>query len=287
MSNIPEQAYQASRERLTFSPIAYTQGAAHAINFLFKSYDYGNTRGFVNSVQRTGGSVTLPLPTNIQDSFQVKVGANELTLLGGIAAEVISGGGKANLEGLAAATGTSGKGEEGPTAGDVISNAQAAAGFFGRNALDALGIGGAAGGISVASGNAINPHVALQFDGVDLKTHTFTWVLAPSSQAESYTIQRAINAFKVAMLPSYGNGGGSAVGRALLDYPDIVEIGFSGLDIAYYYRFKRCMINSFNVNYSPNGVGILAGGRPASVQLELTVTESEIHTKEDYRGNFA
>ena len=263
----------------------YSPNSMHNINFLFKEYKYGEgTEGF-STVGRTNASISLPLPANLVDSFSVQVGGFELGATGAMAANALSGGDvSGDVAGAFNNAVSNFKGSDGDTSAiaTAVSGLQAASGFFARNALEALGFGGVAGGISVAGGDAINPHVALKFDGVNLKTHSFTWNLAPKNEAESDEIQNIISQFKKAMLPSYGLGGGGPVGRALLKYPDIVDIGFSGLDVPYYFQFKRCMINSFNVNYTPNGPGILRGGRPASVQIELQVTETEIHTKEDY-----
>jgi hypothetical protein len=282
----PEQARESAHDlNYRIRSHAYTDNAAHAINFKFSKYSYGvggaGVGGFSNFA-RTQASVSLPLPANIQDSFSVQVGAFEMGAMGALAADALSGGDIADnaVKGFRTALGnTEGNQESLATA---VSTLQAGAGFFARNALDSLGFGNVSGGVSVASGDAVNPHVALKFDGVDMKSHTFTWNLAPKNKKESDELANCIAAIKKAMLPSYGLGGQGAVGKALLAYPDIVEISFTGLDQYYYYKFKKCMIKSFNVNYTPNGPAVLEGGRPAAVQLELSVTEAEIHTKEDY-----
>lgn len=301
MAETPRQSQtpEAARDRFANENFrvrqeSYTADAAHAINFMFKQYQYGEggegVRGFSNFA-RTSASVSLPLPANLQDSFSVQVGAFEMGSMGALAADALSGASVGDDIGTAfrAAMNASSSGGDGADKSAVsegvstaISSLQAASTFFGRNALDELGFGGVAGGVSVAGGNAINPHVALKFDGVDMKSHTFVWNLAPRNARESEDLARIISQFKRAMLPSYGLGGAGAAGRALLNYPDIVEISFSGLDTEYFYKFKKCMIKSFDVNYTQNGPAILQGGRPAAVQMTLAVTEAEIHTREDY-----
>lgn len=280
-ASTPEERRTASYEtNYRIRSHSYTENASHAINFKFKAYRYGQsgggTSGF-STVGRTTASVSLPLPTNLQDSFSVQVGAFEMGSMGALAADALSG---ADVAGDIKRAVNEATNKDGAAA--ALSSIQAASTFFARNALDELGFGGIAGGISVAGGTAINPHVALKFDGVDMKSHTFVWNISPKNAAESAELSNIIAAFKKAMLPSYGLGGNGAASKALLEYPDIVEIGFSGLDTTYFYKFKKCMIKSFNVNYTPNGPGILQGGKPGSVQMELSVTEAEVHTKEDY-----
>jgi hypothetical protein len=68
----------------------------------------------------------------------------------------------------------------------------------------------------------------------------------------------------------------------MFQYPSMVDIFFVGIDSEHYFFFKTCMVQSFNTNFTPNGMAVLRGGRPAMVQMQLTVIETDIHTAEDY-----
>jgi hypothetical protein len=48
--------------------------------------------------------------------------------------------------------------------------------------------------------------------------------------------------------------------------------------------FKTSMIQGFNVSYTPHGLAIVKGGKPAMVSLSMNLVEADIHTAEDYGG---
>ena len=93
------------------------------------------------------------------------------------------------------------------------------------------------------------------------------------------------------MAPSYASFGGAGgesrtLSRSLLNYPDMVEIAFTGIDQNYFYYFKPAMINNFSVDYAPGGIALNKGGRPSVMNITMSVTESEIHTRESYIEDF-
>jgi hypothetical protein len=44
------------------------------------------------------------------------------------------------------------------------------------------------------------------------------------------------------------------------------------------------MVQGFTVNYTPNGLALVKGGKPAIVGLNMTLVEADIHTSEDFGG---
>jgi hypothetical protein len=42
------------------------------------------------------------------------------------------------------------------------------------------------------------------------------------------------------------------------------------------------MIDNFDFNYSPQGMAVLRGGKPAIVTMGISLKEMDIHTAEDY-----
>ena len=288
-SNLPSAIIAKNRQNSTFTSYQYPSIInGHNIVLMFKSYDYNSSAsGVINqsTISDTGASVVLPLPSNLEDTYSVKVGPYEMGASGALAADAFSGQGRdaisKSLRG--AAEGGGSEAAQGGVA-NLLNNMQSAAAFAGRNLLDELPVGGVAGAVDLSSGSAVNPHVALKFDGVDLKTHNFEWGLSPRNEAEADNIKRLVNFIRSRMLPEFGNAtgeNGSAIDRALLKYPDLVYIFFMGVDQSYFYYFKPCMINSFTANYTPNGVALNRGGKPAFVNIRMTLTESRIHTRED------
>jgi len=64
----------------------------------------------------------------------------------------------------------------------------------------------------------------------------------------------------------------------------MVDIYFFGIDSDYFIRFKTCMVQSATFNYTPQGLAVMKGGKPAAVSLSLQLMETDIHTAEDYNG---
>lgn len=267
-----------------------SSAGVHSIVLVFKNYEYDTerlsrrTRATVASV---GNTVVLPLPTNLTDTYNVQVGSYELGGVGALAADLASRGSVGD-----AITGTKDalvrEGQN--VANDIIngnfsglySNFQAATAFGMRNFLDALPVGGINQGLSVGTGRAVNPHIALTFDGVGLKSHQFNWNLSPRNAQEAETIKNIIDCIKKAMLPSYWkDNSDNAFRRALLEYPDIVEIFFTGVNPNYLFHFKPALIQDFTVDYAPNGIALNRGGKPSFINMSLSLTEATIHTRED------
>ena len=119
------------------------------------------------------------------------------------------------------------------------------------------------------------------FQGVGLRTHNFTWKLAPASRTETQLLSRVINSFRGSMLPERG------ASNLTLKYPDEVDIFIGGSAIEHLYHFKRAVVRNFSANYAPDGTPSFFrdGGAPTSVQLQLDLMETEIHTREDYEPN--
>ena len=283
--NTVESVTARARQANTQAQFQYPSNPApHNIVFVFKPYTYGGTSGVVRSVSSVSGAVALPLPTNLQDTYSVKIGEYELGASGALVAQGLDSGavtGQQALEDLNAIGDNLQSSDS--TIGNLLSNAQAASRFFGRNFLDALPIGGVGGGVDIGTGTAVNPHIALKFDGVDLKTHNFQWVLSPKNESEAASIRDITRYVRQQMAPSYPVAGpGTAIGRNLLEYPSLVEISFVGVNQDYFYYFKPAMIGNFTVNYAPNGIALNRGGRPAVVTINMTVTEARIHTREDF-----
>ena len=268
----------------------------NAIMFNFKSYTYDGTLNSTVRGAKTTASVVLPLPSNLTDTYSIQVGPAQLGSTGAAVLDVAQGiqaNGVSSVvqEGLAQAS------EMGAAAaklvtGDADINSLFGAGsaikYFARSAVDNV-FPGAGLALDVATRTAINPHATLNFDVVNLKEYTFNWSLAPKNSADSTRLVNIVNKFKDHFLPEYEEikgftGSTSSFGRALLKYPDLVEISLLGVDENYYFSFtKPGMISDFVTNYTPQGQAILKGGRPAFIDMSITFKEASIRTRQNYR----
>ena len=243
----------------------------HSIMLNFSSYS-SDKRGTIKANPGTD-SIALPIPTNLVDTFQMKVGSYELGVAGK-AAQSAASMTQSYFSGNSTAL----------RAKDAVQYAAGIAAKMGLTAttriVEALGGESVIKGAESGLGAMQNPYVALTFDGIDLKSHQFEWTLAPESAADSENLRSIINHIKMHVTPGYKLGY-----RAFLAYPSVVDIFFIGSEEGYMYNFKRCMVNSFSANYAGGGAAaFVEGGRPAVVTLSMSLTEMEIWTTDEFGG---
>ena len=263
----------------------------HAMILNFKTYDYGNSS---HARLMNAESIVLPLPKTLQDNLNIKVGADELGILGSLAAggmdslSDFSGMGDVGAKFKSMFSKTTSE-VEAVSAVDTIADAAGVAGdtalFLARAGLGAIAPD-IAKGMGAGQGVAINPYATLVFSGVDLKTHSFEWLLSPDTPEEAETLRKIIERIQNNITPEMQGvsitGGNETLSRGLLRYPSMVDCFFHGIDSNYFYQLKTSMISQFNVDYTPNGIALNRGGKPSAVRLTMTMTEAAIHTKADY-----
>lgn len=133
------------------------------------------------------------------------------------------------------------------------------------------------------AGSILNPKETLAFEGVNLRSHSFSWELYPESRDESDRINDIIRLLKTKILPET-TGFGEFFQGSILKYPSVMDIDLVGVDANYFVRYKTSMVNSLAVQYGTgDDVPILRGGKPAAVSFSMDFTELEIETAEDYR----
>lgn len=265
-----------------------TPDADYGMLLIFREYQYqkSSERGFS---QLDGANATdtifLPLPANITDTFQVRVQRFDQGTTGDVVSSLLSDIdiNKLGVTDLAGAI-VSGVAKnlpnlEGGTIGEIVSNIDKDLAFLVRKGVDNV-LPNQGRNIDAGTGTFINPKAALSFEGVEMKTHSFDWSIAPKSPAESENLRLIIDTIRKNMLPTYVNT--NVIQRAMFKYPAMVDIFFVGIDQMYYFYFKTCMVQQFTTNFSPNSIAVLKGGRPAMVQMTLNVIETDIHTAEDY-----
>jgi len=271
---------------------------AHATLMRFFEYSYGGDKG---SIETPLAEILLPLPKQIQDSFKINVGGNELGVFaaGALQAADNLGGEGGAIDMTKALAGAAAGGAEklgaalarGVT-GDFsmfkegMAKAADAAGFLASTGLAKVAPD-IANGIGAGRGTAVNPFQTLVFKGVDLKIHSLEWLLSPESEQESIELKKIIRTLQRMVLPKTdaaigeGNMGITALDKGLLKYPAMCNIFLQGLDQNYYFKFKTSMISNLSIDYSPNGVAPLKGGKPSAVRITMTLNEAYIHTASD------
>lgn len=283
----------AARRQNTITELSFPLDLGpHAIIFNFSEYSFDRETRVQNSVMKS--SIALPIPANLQDSFKVRLSSNELGFLGAASTQAA-----AMIKELAGAgvdptkmdmTLLSDKLKEYTKAGDDWNDAMTRTAL--KNALMSINSSSVK-GIEIGKGIVTNPHIALSFDGIDLKSHSFEWTLMPRNAQESKRIKDIIRTISRNILPKYANLNEDIVSadspflsRIFLKYPNVVDIFFLGTESGYLYHFKRAMVADFTVDYAGAGeIAFLENGRPAAVKLQLALTETEIHTRDDFEDD--
>lgn len=263
--------------------------AKYGMLFMFQKYDYNSTNRIITFTGGTPqrGSIILPLPQDgLKEATGISLSEENLGLVGGLFASGASATASGGLSGLLDQaykefTGTA-KTFEGVT-NDLSATIKATAGGVARYAGRRLP-GGIGQGISVGTGVAANNFTALAFNNVSLRDHTFSWRFFPEDEEESRIITQIRNRFQVASHPSYTLGNNSVISRALLSYPNLV-LPYILIDQSqlYYYQMKPCLISNVTFAYrADGGMALLKGGKPAVIEMSVTMKETSIWTAEDY-----
>ena len=243
---------------------------AHAFLMNFVDYSFDGDTGSSSTTL----SVAFPLPgSGIVDQAAVQYNATDTGPLGAALATV---GGEAIEKFTNAGT------EAGDTQNakevdynELTKNILGLGGAIVRDALPAVAKNAA----DLSSGTAVNPHIALLFQAVGLKTFNLTWKFAPRTQDESDSLKGIIKSMQKAIHPEFV----TQENNFFLKYPNQVDCYYQGSG-DYLHFFKRAAVTQFQVNYQPEGGNVLFAGTGAPTFVELTMgfQEVEIWTAEDY-----
>ena len=255
--------------------------STHYMALQFYRYNFTDTSFQDRTLHNT---ILLPVPLQLVEAINVNYNEASLGAVGGAISDLIAQGNLGNIADAAQNT-LEGAKDLASAAMDVAKGGSITNMIKQQN--NNLGIvsmgfrngdGAVAAGLNRFFGSAPNPHITALFQGVGLRTHQFQWKLAPASVEESDTLADIINSMRAAMLPKRGKG------NLTLKYPDECEIYIMGTDVDYMYHFKTAVIKSMNTNFAPDGVLSFFGktGAPTAVTLDIQLTETTIHDREDY-----
>jgi|TARA_B110000908_G_scaffold38687_1_gene46591 hypothetical protein len=219
-------------------------------------------------------SVAFPIPiTGMIDKHDLRYNSTDLGVMGAGASSMVDKI-KENFD----ASGQPEKSTAGTEKVDfkqLVADGIKAGAALGRGMLGAE-IGG---GIDQALGNTVNPQVALLFQGVNLKTFTFTWKFAPDNLDQSIKLKNIIKKIKSLIYPNFVGANG---GNLYLEYPSQVDLFYMGSADHMHY-FKRAACTAMEVNYAPDGAAFMENqGAPAIIDVTMTFQESEIWTGGDF-----
>jgi len=225
-----------------------------------------------------GSLIALPIPANLSTGYGAVYGQQGLGVLGAESKRIVEQGG-----GVGAAI------KEVRDSGieTVVEQAKALAA---SSSVEVAGIlaaavgGPLAGGVTAGlagigvgalrgAGLAVNPHLAVLFEGMNFRSHTFNYKFSARDQGESASLADIITTFKSAMHPTADAG-------AFFEYPDEFLISFP--QDVYLFKIGTSVLTSFNIDYTPDGGSYFhQNGAPVSVSMSLQFTELDILTKQE------
>jgi len=259
------------------------QGLKSNSNFL------NNASGENRSIQlasrqsvRTGVTISLYMPPQVQVQYQVKYADQQIGSLAQIgmqAIEAFRGGSsvKASLTNLKDASG--GNVREG------LTNSL-------NSTLDTLAPGARA-LQQIDSGKVVTPRMEMMFEGVGRRSFSFTFDFLPKSEAEAKTVEQIIYTFKENMMPSYTN----ATTRREMEIPNTFDIQYMYQDTenGFINKISECFLTTVDVQYggdrftaherSTTGKGD-SGAPPQKSKITLSFTELETLSKEMIKQGF-
>ena len=252
-------AIQRASNKIGFGDLPSMQFPDHIsekyyMAFKFQRYERPSphTKSELNFVQ----AFALPLPKGLRESFDIAVAEGPQGMAGGIADVTQLG-----LSG-------------GLTAQGATNAAMALA--YGKMVQATGDIGSA---VAQGIGAVPNPHVQALFSGIPLRTHRFEWTFSPRNANESQQLMNLLKAMKAYSLPSY-----SSLGTAALAYPFLCQPEIKINNSAQLIKFQPCLIQSIELNYSPQGIPAFFEGtsHPAFIECSITMLETQIQTSRDY-----
>ena len=234
-------------------------------------------------IKKRRGVVSLPMQPGISESNSVGwgddklnplqiAGANVAGRMMDAGADLLTGGGF-DLTGLMQSVGTTAK-----SAGSAVTPELIKA-FFAQQALGANIIGR-------STGLTINNNLEVLFNGPNLRTFNYNYRFTPREPKEADKIKQIIRFFKKSMAPK------RSTSRIFLKSPNVFKLKYTfknGDSHPFLNNIKICAMNSFTVDYTPDGSystyeddGGRGDGSMTSYQVSLGFMEMTPIYNDDY-----
>jgi hypothetical protein len=222
-----------------------------------------------NYTSRIIGKVFLPIPGGISDTNAVTWGGDEMTPLEKSLAEFAN---SFITEGASAAA---------DTAGTQLGNVQKSSSDL-RTGVAAIFTSQAVGKSNILSrtkGAVFNPNMELLFSGPTLRPFNFTFKLSARGTKDRDQIRQIIRFFKQGMAVQRTQS------QLFLKAPHTFKIRYlhKNKDHSYLNLIKECALQSFTVNYTPEGNYMtFADGMMTSYEISMQFQELEPIFNDDY-----
>jgi hypothetical protein len=217
------------------------------------------------------GTAILPIPAGISDTNSVAWSDDRMNALEASAAAVALGfiaeGGEGGATALEKVIGGV------SNASEEVKKALAAAFTSSATGTSTAGI------LGRTTGAIINPNLELLFNAPSLRPFNFTFKLSARSKKEAEAIRSIIRFFKQGMSPIRTES------NLFLKAPHTFQLEYlhRGASHKYLNKFKECALQSFSVDYTPEGqYATFTDGAMVSYQITMQFSELEPVFNDDY-----
>jgi hypothetical protein len=133
-------------------------------------------------------------------------------------------------------------------------------------------------------GLALNPVNQFLFDGIDFRSYQMAFTFTPYSREEAKTVREIIKVFRTYALPKITNG---AAGMFFIPPGTFnVEFLFNGKENKFITKVAESVIESIDVNYSPNGWAAHEDGSPVQTVVTINFKEIELIDRKKVLAGF-
>ena len=222
--------------------------------------------------KRLEKSIALYMPPNVQVSYDVKYGDQEvgaLAMSGAAAIDAITseGGTRSKVSGVVEALLGAGMKE------GIQSMA--------AKSLDAIAPG-AETLINLSRGSVVTPRMEMMFEGVGRRSFSYTFMFIPKSEQEALVVEDIIQHFKFYAMPKYSN----PTTKREMDIPGTfdIEYMYKGNRNNFLNRVHTCFLQQVQVQYGADRYTAYEettgnrgrGNPPQKSQITLNFTELEV-----------
>ena len=126
------------------------------------------------------------------------------------------------------------------------------------------------------------------FTQMGLRSFSYDFTFAPRNKEETDQVQRIIQLFRFHMAPEL-----KGANNRFLTLPSTFDIHYmyqmedgKASENDFYNRIATCVLESCDVDYTPNGVNSFASGSPTQIKMSLAFKETELLTKDRINEGF-
>jgi hypothetical protein len=146
----------------------------------------------------------------------------------------------------------------------------------------AFGIGTGLGDLLLqGQGYAINPQLQMIYKGLPLRSFSLSFLFTPKSRQEADIVNNIIHTLKYHSLPSLEQGAKGSIDSMFLVPPSVFDVKFmnKGFENTYLPKYDKCVLESIDVDNTPNGFAAHIDGSPVQTRMTLQFKELYILDK--------